>query len=233
MPWNKGYTKLIHPSVLKISRTMRLKKLDNFLSWRNKMKELGIIPKDYPPFPLSGDLAEYIGVILGDGNISMFPRTERIILVSNANNNGFIKHYSILTERLFNKKPKIYKLNDCQAVRITLYQKYISERLGIPIGNRGKLHLRPKRWIHANKKFLIRYLKGLFEAEGSFSIHLPTSTYNFSFSNRNTSLLNDVEKALTSLGYHPERRTNAVRLRKKNEALAFEKLISFRKYPLI
>lgn len=233
MPWNKGHTKLTHPSVMKTSRTMRLKKIDNFLQWRNRMKSLGIIPNGYPSLPHSGDLAEYIGVMLGDGNISRFPRTERIILVSNANNPGFIRYYAILTEKLFNKKPGVYNIKNVNAVRITLYQKELSKRLGIPTGNRSKINLKMQGWIYENRTFLIRFLKGLFEAEGSFSIHLPTSTYNLSFSNRNISLLDGVEKALILLGFHPERRHNAVRLRKRHEALAFEALISFRKYPLI
>jgi hypothetical protein len=49
----------------------------------------------------------------------------------------------------------------------------------------------------------------------------------------NVSLLDEVEKALKLLNFHPERRSKEVRLRKKEEALRFEKLISFRNYPLI
>lgn len=197
------------------------------------MKDLGKIPKDYKPIIISGDLAEYIGVILGDGNISCFPRTERLILVSNSNNLGFINHYSKITEKLFNKKPNIYKVKKAQAVRISFYQKYISQRLGIPVGNRRFANLNIQEWIFSDNYFLLRFLKGLFEAEGSFSIHAPTSTYNFSFANRNSSLLDIVEKALIKLDYHPERRYNAVRLRKRSEALKFEKQISFKKYPLV
>jgi hypothetical protein len=43
----------------------------------------------------------------------------------------------------------------------------------------------------------------------------------------------EVKTLITLLGFHPERRHNAVRLRKRHEALAFEALTSFRKYPLI
>jgi hypothetical protein len=80
---------------------------------------------------------------------------------------------------------------------------------------------------------LISAIKGLFEAEGSFSIHKKTYTYNFGFSNVNVSLLDEVEKALKILGFHPERRTNAVRLRKKKETLEFQRTIGFREYPLV
>jgi len=51
------------------------------------------------------------------------------------------------------------------------------------------------------------------------------------FFNKNIGLLNEVEKALLKFGFHPERRLNAVRLRKKNEVFAFKQLINFRQYP--
>lgn len=194
------------------------------------MKELGVIPKEYPQFPLSTELAEYIGVMLGDGNISDFPRTERIILVSNANNKGFISHYSLLTEKLFSKKPGIYPVKNASAVRITLYQKYISKRLGIPTGDRSKINFHLPNWIHEDREFLIKFLKGLFEAEGSLSIHLPTCTYNFQFKNNNQSLLKIVADSLRLLGYNPEIRYNSTRLRRRLEVLHFKKLISFREY---
>lgn len=73
MPWNKGFTKNNHPGVMKISQTMRDKHIDNFKRWRDRMRKLGKIPKDYPNFSFSKELAEYIGVILGDGNIITFP----------------------------------------------------------------------------------------------------------------------------------------------------------------
>jgi hypothetical protein len=42
-----------------------------------------------------------------------------------------------------------------------------------------------------------------------------------------------VEKALKNWGFHPERRIDAVRLRRKKETFEFQKMIGFRKYPLI
>lgn len=68
----------------------------------------------------------------------------------------------------------------------------------------------------------------MFEAEGSLSIHLPTCTYNFQFKNSNQSLLKTVADSLIYLGYHPEIRENAVRLRKKIEVELFKSQIRFR-----
>ena len=85
-------------------------------------------------------------------------------------------------------------------------------------------------WIRSDRAYLIACLKGLFEAEGSYSVHAPTYTYNLSFSNRNPALLDEVRWALGSLGFHPERRSYAVRLRRKREALRLIELIDFRRY---
>lgn len=230
MSWNKGLTKETDYRVLKISQTMRSKRIDNFQKWRGKMREIGKIPDGYPPFLESEKLAEYIGVVLGDGNIGKFPRTERIIIVGNANNDGFIRRYAKLTDSIFNKKPTLSHVKGANAVRISLYQKKISDRLGIPTGNRSRLNLKIASWIWKNKKYLISLLRGLFEAEGSLSIHIPTGTYNFQFKNQNKSLLKIVLRSLKLLGYHPEIRINSIRLRKKIEVESFRKLIHFRVY---
>lgn len=230
MPWNKGFTKNSHPSVMKISQTMRNKYLDNFKKWRDQMKNLGKIPNDYPSLSLSQELAEYIGVVLGDGHIERFSRTERIIICGNANNPGFIRHYSDLTKKLFNKKPVVKRSSKANVIRISLYQKEISSRLGIPSGNRKYLDFKVPEWIWKEELFVTGFLRGLFEAEGSLSIHIPSCTYNFQFSNRNQSLLNAVIKGLQVLGYHPEIRKIYVRLRKKREVEDFRERINFRKY---
>lgn len=230
MSWNKGFTKETHPSVLKISQTMRKKRLDNFKTWREEAKRQGLIPKNYPKFAPSNNLAELVGVILGDGNIHSYARTECLLIIGNSNNLGFIKRYAKIVETIFQKKPSVRKVNNVNVIRICLYQKKISERLGIPSGSRKSIKFKTPTWILKNKSFLAAYLRGLFEAEGSLSIHLPTYTYNFQFRNNNQSLLTAVEKGLKLLGYHPEIRKYAIRLRKKLEVFRFKEHISFRKY---
>ena len=94
-PWCKGFTKETHPSIARMVKTFKARKIDNFKEWREKMKKMGKIPSDYPSFKKNGDLAELIGVILGDGHIAKFPRTEALTIFSNSNNVGFIKRYSM------------------------------------------------------------------------------------------------------------------------------------------
>lgn len=194
------------------------------------MKVLGKIPGGYAELIKCEELAEFVGVILGDGNISKFPRTERLLLVSNANNTGFVKRYSDIIKRLFNKKPSVKKVTISNAVRIGFYQKEISTRLAIPAGSRKKLNYIVPQWIKQNDDYLIAFLRGLFEAEGSLSIHIHTGTYNFQFKNQNQSLLDAVKNGLVKLGFHPEIRSNSIRLRRKLEVGSFKNLIKFRQY---
>lgn len=228
--WNKGFTKENHLSVAKISKTFKRKKIDNFSSWRKEAIRKGL----YCPFPKvlkkNEELAFLTGLTLGDGNIHLFPRTECLTICLGTDKPELWKYSTRIVHAIFGKKPSILFARKSASVRIRIYKKYLSNELGIPTGSRYKLNIKLPIWIWKNKKFLVMCLKGLFEAEGSFSVHAPTYTYNFQFSNINKSLLKEVENALIALGFHPEVRSRAVRLRKKQEALNFKKLINFRKY---
>jgi len=228
--WNRGYTKETHPSILKTSKTFKKKRIDNFKEWRRKAREEGRIPSIYPFLLKNAELAFLTGLILGDGHIERFPRTELLQITLGTDKPSLWQYTSKIIQNTFHKEPIIHKRKSSNCLDIKFYQKFLSKRLGIPPGNRGRARIQLPEWICGNDGYLIACLRGLFEAEGSLSIHKPTYTYNFQFSNRNINLLNEVENALIKLGFHPERRINAVRLRKKKEIFKFKKLITFRKY---
>lgn len=228
-PWNKGQTKENNSSIARISETFRKKKIDNFKTWRVRMlkeEKFGIASKK---LERTKELAELIGVILGDGNIHKFPRTEALTIACNANNPGLIKRYAGLVNKIFCKKPTINKtLTNC--IKIRLYQKYLSNKLDIPCGRRGELKIEIPKWILKDKEKLISYLRGLYEAEGSFCVHKPTYTYKFSFSNRNESLLDNVYNGLVILGFHPHRSKYQIQVSKKEEVYKVKELLKFRQY---
>lgn len=230
-PWCKGFTKETHPGIAKMVATFKRKKIDNFAGWRKKMIQRGRIKTKFPHFQKSGDLAELFGVVLGDGHIQKFPRTEGLTIACNSNNRGFINRYSRLVARLFDKKPYIAKVSkEKNCIRIRIYQKAISKRLKIPTGNRSHIRIRTPKWIIENKEYLKRYLRGLYEAEGSFCIHRPTYTYKFLFSNRNKSLLRSVYQGLTILGFHPHKSKYKIQISREKEVFQVKNLIKFRQY---
>ncbi len=228
--WSKGYTKETHSSVAKIAETFRKKRIDNFAKWRDEARRSGVIPKLNNPLDKNKDLAFLIGLILGDGNIHKFLRTEGLRITLATKYPNLWKYAAEVVGRVFNKEPSVRKVKNSECMTISIYQKGISRRLEIPSGKRGKLAIKLPDWIWQDRNYLRACIRGLFEAEGSFSIHKPTYTYNLCFSNNNPSLLDEVEKAIKIFGFHPERRTNAVRLRKKKETYDFIDLIGFRQY---
>lgn len=228
--WSKGLTKYTNLSLLKTSKTMTSKRLDNFKKWREEMKIIGVIKSQYPPLIKDGDLAELMGVILGDGHICVYPRTEELRIISNANNPEFVKRYSRLIEKVFGKTPTVRKSNQHNSISIGFYEKNISKRLGIKSGARLKLKITTPRWISKNEQFIVRYLRGLYEAEGSFCVHKPTSTYKLFFSNRNESLLNIVFRLMKKLGFHPHKSKYSIQVSRKDEVYRAIEVLNYRKY---
>jgi hypothetical protein len=228
-PWNKGYTKETHLGVAKISKTFKEKKIDNFAKWREKIKKMKE-ESSIENFRKCGDLAELIGVILGDGNIYKYPRTEQLVISSNSENEGFIKRYAKMIYEIFKKHPKINKQKSSNCIRIRIYRKDISKKLGISPGARKNQKIKIPHWILKNKEYLKRYLRGLYEAEGSFCIHEPTYTYKFLFTNTNESLLNNVYQVLKILGFHPHRSKNRIQISRREEVYKIKDLLKFRKY---
>ncbi len=228
--WSKGQTKYTNLSIKKISDTMKAKKLDNFKIWRNRMKIEGKIKSEYLPFKRDGDLAELVGVVLGDGHICSYARTEELRIISNSNNPGFVARYAKIIEKVFNKKPYVRNSGQSNSIRIGIYEKNISDRLKIPSGARKHLKVAVPIWILKNRKYIVRYLRGLYEAEGSFCIHKPTYTYKFLFSNKNETMLNNVHFLMKKIGFHPHKSINQIQISKKVEVFGAVEVLGFRKY---
>ncbi len=196
------------------------------------MKVEGKIKSNYPVLNKDGNLAELIGVVLGDGHIWKYDRTEELSIFSNANNLGFVKRYAYLIETVFHKKPTISNHSGVNCKRIRIYEKHIQRRLGVPYSPRLYKKIVVQKWISNKNSYVIRYLRGLYEAEGSHSIHFPTSTYKVQFSNKNVSMLENVFKLIKRLGFHPHwtKSNYSIQLSKKDEVFDFLKLIEFRRY---
>lgn len=232
---NVNYAKRIlssetHSSVAKISRTFKNKKIDNFAKWREMAKEEGLIMKEYPHLEKNNNLAFLIGMVLGDGHIHCFPRTEELRISLGTDKPKLWKYTVKILEDVFKKTPYIRKVKNSKCMIIGLYQKKLSKRIGIPSGSRKDIINRFPKWIKENDEFILSFLRGLYEAEGSFCVHKPTYTYKMIFSNKNESLLNIVYTSLQKLGFHPHRTKITVQISKKEEVHAFNDLIQFRKY---
>src|SRR3989338_9121338 len=228
--WNRGLTKADSPSVRRISETMRLRRIDNFKTWRERMKRQGKIKSIYEPIEKDGDLAELIVVVLGDGHIRAFPRCECLRIVGSGDNRGFAKRYSTLIEQVFGKRPTVLRRSNSNAFNISIYEKYIAARLKVPVGSRHDYNFILPAWIRARPAYTIRFLRGLYEAEGSLHFHAGTYTHKFLFSNANPTLLDVVFRCVRKLGFHPHRSRFKIQVSRKIEVQKLANLLQFRRY---
>ena len=224
IPWNKGLTKDINNSLLKISNALKGKEKSNFWCWQQKNKV------EYKKLKHSEDLAEFFGTMLGDGCIEKLERTEKITVSFNRKEQDHLKHVFEIIFRLFNKNPSIRIRKNSQCDDLYIYQKKLSKRLKFPCGRKLDHELKIPKWIKSNKQYLKKCLKGLFETDGDWFIDKKYNTNVIKFTNHSDSLLDDINISLINLGYHPQRRKYDVRLARREEVYKFVDWISFRKY---
>jgi hypothetical protein len=176
------------------------------------------------------NLAELIGIILGDGSLYKHPRTENLRIICNSKDAAYIKHISYLVQRIFDKNPSARRRKNKNAVNINLYQCEISRRLNIPCGDKIKNNVGIPSWIISHEKYMIKCLKGLFETDGCFQEDKLNYAQYIEFKNNCKKLRKDVHNILVDLGFHPQFGHNYIRLAKRNEVNRFKELINFRDY---
>lgn len=228
IPWNKGKTKETHPSLAKLSYNLKLQKEWNFSKWQKERRKQR--RSQYREFIRNKSLAELIGIILGDGNLYKFPRTENLRIICNSQEIAYIKHIVELINKIFNKKPLVMKRKNENATVISIYQCKLSERLRIPAGNKIRNNVGIPLWVTSDEKYMIKCLKGLFETDGCFVEDKNNYTQIIEFKNNCRRLREDVYNILLNLGFNPQLGRNYVRLARRREVYKFKELIDFRKY---
>lgn len=228
MPWKKGETKETNQSLLKLSNTLKAQKKWNFSKWQKEIKKQQII--QYKELSKDENLAELIGIILGDGNLYKHPRTENLRVICNSKDTVYIRHIANLITKIFHKTPSVIKRRNENATVVCLYQCKISKRLDLPCGNKIKNNIGIPSWIFFNEGYMVKCLKGLFETDGCFHEDRDNYTRIIEFKNNCTRLREGVYNSLLRLGFNPQSGHNYVRLARRNEVYKFKELIEFRNY---
>ena len=178
----------------------------------------------------SKELAELIGVVLGDGNISEFSRCQRLVISCNSAHKEYIGYISRLVEKIFNKKPSIIKRSKENCIDIYLYLQDIDKALGLPSGNKIRNSVKIPGWIFKNREHLRRCLKGLFETDGHYGLNKKSYVEYIQFCNESQSLRKSVFKALRNLNYSPQvPGSSYVRLARKTQVRQFIREMAFQR----
>jgi hypothetical protein len=182
--------------------------------WQKWWKENGKNKKSSITNPLpfkrphfSVKVAEFIGIVLGDGGMTKNQIKITLHSVDDLEYSIFIEK---LMEGLFGIVPGKHARHDCQAVNITISRillvKFCTEKLGLKIGNKIKQQVDIPNWVMENDEFSVACLRGLIDTDGCLIIHKYKSkekyyTYKkIGFTSRSAPLLKSVSSILNNLG---------------------------------
>lgn len=191
-----------------------IKREKNWREWWEKdgqFKDLPILQaKLFNKPAYSTDLAEFVGIVLGDGGISERQITITLHRITDKKYFNFVKK---LTKKLFNINTGIYKspkfLADNLVISRTGLVKYCVDSLGLKMGNKIKNQADIPEWVKKNKKYAIACVRGLVDTDGSVYDHKYMSggkQYSYkkmSFTSLSKPLLNSVYKIMRENNLNP------------------------------
>jgi len=149
----------------------------------------------------SGDLAELIGIMLGDGNMW---RTHIKIAFDKRN-----KKYMDYVEKLFDKVFGIHLrrmiIKKTNQAYLYCYNKLASQKLldlGLKRGDKIKNNLGVPKWIIKNKNYALRCIRGLIDTDGCIYFSKRDKQIYIKFTNFNKQLLEDFKKLTKIFQYN-------------------------------
>jgi hypothetical protein len=119
-------------------------------------------------------LAEFVGIMMGDGGISKY---QACITLHHIDDREYIDFVVSMIKKLFHLTPSLYHLPHNSVYNIVVSRiemvRYL-HTLGLPIGNKVKQEIDIPDWIKKNKKFAIACVRGLMDTDGSVFTHSYT-----------------------------------------------------------
>ena len=179
---------------------------------------------NFPDF--SDKLAEFTGIMLGDGHISS---GQIWISLNSITDKKYSLYVKKLLKSLFGVNPGICRRKNQQAVDLFLSSVDLIDYLkgkGLSVTNKVKYQVNIPSWIFNKDSYKKSFLRGFFDTDGS--IYLLRFGVQMGFSNRSYPLLISTRKILIDLRYHPSNiSSNKVYLTKKSDLYRYAKEIKF------
>lgn len=177
-----------------------------------KLRQLGI----FGPVKLfnkprqSKNLAEFIGIMLGDGHVDRLQISITLNSIADAN---YVHFVTKLCKNLFKRTPRVLKRKKENAKVIYYYGTNLVKNLvdlGLIPGNKVKNQVRVPSWILDSFDYKVACLRGLMDTDGGVFTHRykvnnkPYAYLNICFTNRSLPLLHFVYQTLEELGFTPK-----------------------------
>jgi intein/homing endonuclease len=150
-------------------------------------------------------LAEFIGILLGDGHISKY----QVGITLSSDEKQYRGYVAKLVFKLFGITPTIVNHKSRKATTIVVSRKSLVEfcqKFGFVGGNKIKNQVDIPEWIKKNKSFSKECLRGLFDTDGCFFEHAYIANgkkyfyLKIAFTNASLTLIESVADVLKDLG---------------------------------
>lgn len=159
-----------------------------------------VIPSIY-----TKELAEFFGIMLGDGHIS----PTQVVVTLGAKEGRYVTHVAGLMKSLFKTEPKILtrnvvqresKYHDVYFGSVRAVQWLMKEGL---VSNKVKSQVDIPTWVFSQTDFMRAFMRGFFDTDGSF--YKLRFGFQISLTNHSIPLLRSLQRLLIALGYSPSR----------------------------
>ncbi len=191
-------------------------------------QKLGCItPNQFKYPPKSEDLAEFIGVILGDGGIT---ESQCQITLHKQDDANYSQYVLKLISKLFGYEATLINRKNQNAIVIVIsginFIK-ILEKFGLRVGNKVKNQVDIPAWIINEPVFLRSCMRGLFDTDGGSILHKHTVFnheyvhFNLCFSNFSKPLLQNFFDGLKQAGIKPSINKHCVMIYNASGVLKF------------
>lgn len=165
----------------------------------------------------SCDLAEFVGIIAGDGHLSKYQVSVSTNSITDIQHAHFIAD---LGKKLFRVTPKITVLKTRRVVTIVFSSRNMVQFLeskGLIQGNKVHQCMRIAPWIMENSMYQVAFLRGVFDTDGGIFLdrhrikHKLYAHLGWQFTSAIPDFLSDVASILDRNGYrfsHSKTRVN-------------------------
>lgn len=162
------------------------------------------------------ELAELMGIILGDGHVEELKKSKKIrcysiIIAGNANKDmEYLSEFiPSLFKKVFNEGGTLHILKNTGEGYFKIYGKNLVDfikRKGISPGNKKRNNQGIPPWIKENEQYLRRCIRGLIDTDGSVHyISKKNLSPRIDYTSHIPNLLEDVRNGLVQLGFNPSK----------------------------
>jgi intein/homing endonuclease len=175
------------------------------------------------PTNFSEELAEFVGILLGDGHLT----STQITVCLGTKENEYVNYVAELMWRLFGSRGKITASEKGGQVVYLGSTALVCWFLNMGLThNKVKFQVDIPRWCLSKEEYMRSVLRGLIDTDGS--IYRLRSGMQISFCNRSKPMLQSVRLMLLKLGFNPSRVSDKnVYLTRKAEVARYVNEIGF------